>query len=184
VGGLYEGVGTLWTRESETAPWVRVYKGEWRAGKRHGKGVQWGPGDGEVYEGCFVDGERSITGTLYLANGDRVSGQFAHGKAEGQAKLFCQNGDWFEGIWRDGLREGDGVWHYEARQQEYRGTWHKGVAKCGVMLDKHGKTTSQASTFLPRCFLADPDAVLNVQRAAIEEKRRALNPAAQSQLGY
>lgn len=169
--GERSGEGTLWIREKESDPWVRVYKGAWLNGKRHGRGSNWYP-NGEVYEGFFENGVRSMVGKLFLPNGDRIEGQFRNDVTEGYATLFCKNGDRFEGQWSGGMREGPGVWHYNARQQEYHGEWHKNVPKCGYLVDKVDKETNAKTAFLPRVELADHLGVLDKEKRLLNEKRR------------
>jgi hypothetical protein len=169
--GMREGEGTLWLRSDAAAEWVRVYKGQWREDQKHGRGVQWCK-NGDVYEGYFQHGRRCPMGKLFVSGGDRIEGQFRDDKVEGWATLYRQNGDWFEGHWHEGLREGPGVWYYETKQQRYRGEWHKGSPKFGIVEDMPSKTTNENSRYLPRVGLANPDEVLTKQRIALDDRRQ------------
>ena len=51
------------------------YEGEFVNGTRTGTGTLYWP-NGERYEGEFVDGERAGTGTFYWPNGERYEGEF------------------------------------------------------------------------------------------------------------
>lgn len=169
--GKREGEGTLFVRASAKDPLRRVYHGEWLDGKRDGHGTEWGE-DGEVYEGSFSCDLRNGIGKLFLPSGDTVEGDFSDGLCEGWATLRKPNGDWFEGFWSHGMREGPGVWHYAQRQQCLRGEWSKDVAKMGVMEDDPDKIDNANSGFIPRVEVVAHVALLDRERAKLNERRR------------
>eukprot|EP00923_Selenidium_pygospionis_P011602 GHVN01019977.1.p1 GENE.GHVN01019977.1~~GHVN01019977.1.p1 ORF type:complete len:491 (-),score=119.12 GHVN01019977.1:1653-3125(-) len=75
------------------------YEGEWKGGKKHGKGLQIWP-DGKRYEG-----------------------QFENGLACGKGKFTFKNGDTYDGMWRDDKAHGNGV--YTTKEGDrYDGSWH------------------------------------------------------------
>lgn len=169
--GRREGRGTLFLRDTKESPYCRVYEGEWLSGQRDGRGTQWGS-DGEVYEGDFAANERHGLGKLYLANGDVIEGSFSHNKCEGWAVLRQTNGDWFEGYWMNGEREGPGVWHYVSRQRCLRGEWHHNKAVLGTMEDDADKIDDSTGPFIPRLGLLNSEEILAQQRNRLIEKRR------------
>lgn len=170
-GGMRDGEGTLWVRKDSNSEWVRVYKGQWKEDRKHGRGINW-YANGDVYDGFFDNGVRSTIGALFLTNGDRVEGQFKNDMIDGWATLHCKNGDWFEGHWAENLREGPGIWYYESRKQCYRGEWHKNVPRCGTIEDMPEKESSSVSSFLPRVELRDFRGVLDKEKRALDERRR------------
>ena len=99
--GRATGHGTLeslW--ESETSR----YEGEFRDGKREGRGVFTGA-NGDRYEGEFRDGEPG-RGVFTWADGDRYEGEFRDGKPHGfgdyrtVGELYI--GNWVAGCFREG----------------------------------------------------------------------------------
>lgn len=170
-GGLREGEGTLYVRAPNSkGPHLRVYKGEWLAGKRDGRGTQW-LANGEVYEGGFVEDRRHGHGKLYCVNGDIIEGSFRNGVCEGWAVLHAPGGDWFEGYWSLGMREGPGVWHYVSRQQIFRGQWSKNVAVMGTIEDAEEKEDNKCSGFIPRVSLVHYEQVLGRELDLLNERR-------------
>ncbi|RNF19365.1 putative kinesin [Trypanosoma conorhini] len=168
--GLREGEGTLWIRADAKSPWIRVYKGEWLAGKRDGLGVSWEE-NGDIYEGEWSEDKRNGFGRLFLANGDLLKGEFRNGLCDGRALLLQTNGDWYDGYWALGLREGPGLWCYVQRQQCLSGDWSKGICRCGTMTDLPHKTTNEHSRFIPRLGLLRDDEVLELQRRKLYDNR-------------
>jgi hypothetical protein len=59
-----------------------VYEGEWRGGRRHGRGVMRGP-DGGTYAGEWADGRKHGDGKYKWASGAEYEGRFKEGMKEG-----------------------------------------------------------------------------------------------------
>lgn len=78
------------------------YRGEFRAGMKHGKGVKTWP------------------------NGDRYEGEFAEDRREGLGKYTWSGGAWagesYEGGYRNDQRHGEGTYRF-ATGDVYRGPW-------------------------------------------------------------
>ena len=85
VSGLAEGHGE--------ARGLATYRGEFRAGRKHGTGVKTWP-SGDRYEGGFVDDRKSGTGTYLWGSGS------------------ASPGERYSGEWRDDRREGHGVYEW------------------------------------------------------------------------
>ncbi|KOO27401.1 phosphatidylinositol-4-phosphate 5-kinase [Chrysochromulina tobinii] len=82
-----------------------VYEGEWRAGKKEGRGTLW-HANGDVYEGEFKAGNMEGHGTFRYASGDVYDGEWKAGKKEGRGKYRFANGAEYVGTWkaaRDGV---------------------------------------------------------------------------------
>ncbi|XP_039104225.1 MORN repeat-containing protein 1 isoform X2 [Hyaena hyaena] len=99
------------------------YEGEWKGGKKHGRGKLLFK-DGGYYEGEFVDGE--ITGEgcrIWASSGNTYSGQFVLGEPQGHGVMKYKAGGYYEGELSHGVREGYG--HLVDRDgQVYWGCFH------------------------------------------------------------
>ena len=83
-----------------------VYKGEFRASKREGSGVET-HGNGDLYEGQWQSGKKEGQGK-YLSTGDCYEGEFKADEREGRGTQTYANGDLYEGEWAAGKQEGQG----------------------------------------------------------------------------
>ena len=108
------------------------YNGEFRDGKKQGKGIYvWANGDkfngdfagdqvsgkgrwefssGDVYEGDVVNAVMVGKGVLVAKNGDKYDGLFAEGKPHGKGFYAFANGDRYEGSMAAGKMSGSGVY--------------------------------------------------------------------------
>jgi len=82
-----------------------VYVGEFREGKKHGRGVKTWPW-GDRYEGEFADDSKHGTGIYAWGArsafaGDRYEGAFANDKRSGYGIYFWASGDSYAGPWKD-----------------------------------------------------------------------------------
>jgi len=90
-----------------------TYKGMWKAGKRHGRGIMDATKNGGyIYEGDWYDGVQCGEGSTTYANSATYKGQ-----------------------WKDGKFHGHGVFTYGTNDRSinisYNGEWHYGI--------RHGK---------------------------------------------
>ena len=100
--GLAEGDGV--------AKGTAEYRGEFRAGMKHGQGIKTWPW-GDRYEGGFASDLRSGKGTYtWGANtpwaGERYVGEYRADMREGTGSYFWPNGDRFDGTWKEDRRYG------------------------------------------------------------------------------
>jgi hypothetical protein len=121
-------------------------------GQCHGKGIK-RYGNGDVYNGYFVNGKRHGSGTLTYAdateyvgdwenniqhgngtrrwkNGEIYTGQYVHGQRSGEGSFYFQNGDVFKGQFEKGVMHGFGRYYY-ASGQRFEGCFWNGK--------RHGK---------------------------------------------
>ncbi len=82
-----------------------VYVGEFREGKKHGRGAKTWPW-GDRYEGEFADDAKHGTGIYAWGErsafaGDRYEGGFANDKREGYGVYVWASGDSYAGPWKD-----------------------------------------------------------------------------------
>ena len=146
------GLGTWWYVHNEVVREVEKtfvdgssYKGEWLAGRMHGRGVLTSAG-GDVYEGSFVEGRRCGNGKLVRADGSEYEGLWQDDRYHGQGRYVSPKGNVYEGGWSYGsLPQGrltNKDWTYEGEFEDmspsgvgvttyndgrmYAGHWYKG----------------------------------------------------------
>lgn len=90
------------------------YEGNYRDGRRHGRGVLTFS-NGDRYEGWFVDGEIRGKGVLYLANGDIYASDrdFGPRGIQGCGVYIGGNGDRYIGQFRDSRFHGRGTYGWK-----------------------------------------------------------------------
>ena len=84
-----------------------VYEGEYRDGKRHGRGTLTFA-SGARYEGEYRDGNRHGHGTYTFADGDSYEGPFRDDKAHGHG-IVMDNGSRYEAYAQEGCNRVDRV---------------------------------------------------------------------------
>ena len=87
------------------------YEGEFKNGKRHGKGLLTSP-DGSTLNAMFVDGVAIGTVERLSPNGYRYQGGWKNGKPEGKGQAKYTTGVQYEGDFKEGWREGTGIMTY------------------------------------------------------------------------
>ena len=125
VNGLAEGYGT--------ARGVARYEGEFRAGRKHGKGIKLWP-NGDRYEGEFVEDRKEGVGVYTWGRGpwagERYEGQYLADRRHGQGTYRWPSGDVYSGPWENDAIAGPATQMMVARakhQEEARAA----VAKIG-----------------------------------------------------
>jgi len=96
VNGLAEGKGV--------AKGIASYEGEFRAGRKHGRGVKtWANGD--RYEGGFANDQKEGQGTYIWGRGpwqgERYEGSYVADKREGTGVYRWPGGDVYQGAWKE-----------------------------------------------------------------------------------
>ena len=82
------------------------YRGEFKAGRKHGKGMKSWPSTGDRYEGDFVEDRKEGTGT-YLwglrspSAGQRYTGDYLNDRRHGQGVYEWPSGDRYAGAWEN-----------------------------------------------------------------------------------
>jgi hypothetical protein len=130
------------------------YEGEFKNGKRHGKGVYtWTQGEmkGSRYEGEYFEGQRHGKGKLVLSTGKTYTGEFKNGKYDGKGIIIWTDGDLkgckYDGDFKEDERTGDGTFYY-ADGRKYVGQFKDGkfegegtmfnnkkITNCGIWQD-------------------------------------------------
>lgn len=84
-----------------------IYEGEWKDGKRHGKG-KWAFEDGGMYEGEFSKGKLGGFGKCAFKIGTMYEGEWKDNKMHGRGKVKYASGSIYEGKFCVGKRQGFG----------------------------------------------------------------------------
>lgn len=108
-----------------------IYDGQWKFGKRHGRGKQiWS--DGSQYEGYWFNDMANIRGRLIHVDGDVYEGEWLDDKAHGKGIYIHRDGASYEGEWFEDKQHGYGIekWIDGA---SYEGDYNMGM--------KHGNGT-------------------------------------------
>ncbi len=96
VGGLAEGEGS--------ASGFAEYRGGFKAGRKHGKGVKTWP-NGDRYEGDFVDDRKEGFGVYAWGRGawegERYEGAYLGDRRHGNGVYRWPSGDVYRGPWKD-----------------------------------------------------------------------------------
>ncbi len=101
--GIIEGEGRAVYTNGE------VYKGEFKAGLRHGTGILYSADGLILYDGDWKDNVQEGTGINYFCDGkERYEGDFKAGQREGDGVYYWENGDRYEGKWENDVRNGVG----------------------------------------------------------------------------
>lgn len=92
---------------------VGSYRGDFQAGKKHGKGIKMMP-NGDRYAGEFVNDYRHGKGAYVWGDktpwaGDRYEGDYLRDLRHGWGIFQWGNGDRYEGQWENDLRMGPSV---------------------------------------------------------------------------
>mmetsp|Transcript_3380 Transcript_3380/g.4413 ORF Transcript_3380/g.4413 Transcript_3380/m.4413 type:complete len:369 (+) Transcript_3380:127-1233(+) len=135
--GKREGKGTFWVKEKGRAL-RKQYAGDWVNDKREGNGV-FLHADGGSYEGGWRANKRHGQGRMKYANGEVYEGEWQDDLRSGYGILRLENGDQFEGHWLGDKKEGPGKYLYFSTLKVYEGEWVDGSPKCGEYrsMDKH-----------------------------------------------
>lgn len=141
----------------------RLYTGEFRNGKRHGKGVVTYK-DGFKYVGSFADDMYEGTGELYVPPGWVYSGEFVRGRFQGSGKLTVPDGKSYTGEFKADNFDGFGtltfpdgkkyVGNFKNDQYEGEGTEYRadgtvirsGIWDAGLYVDPNSLATQVAAT--------------------------------------
>ena len=97
VNGLADGYGE--------ARGIAEYRGEFRAGRKHGKGVKTWPASGDRYEGDFSDDAKQGLGTYTwgprsMWAGEKYSGNYLSDQRAGFGIYEWPGGDRYAGAWK------------------------------------------------------------------------------------
>lgn len=99
-----------------------TYQGQWRNGKRNGKGKFVDGKTREEYDGKWMADQRHGRGLCMYPAGHRYEGTWRQGKFHGEGTFFHANGDNYSGNWVQGKREGHGV-HTDSHGRVVSGSW-------------------------------------------------------------
>lgn len=112
----------------------RIYIGEFKRGKKHGKGTIY-DSTGYIYEGEFRKGVADGRGVVAFPYGVLYEGDFVKGKMTGFGRYYMIDGDIYEGGIKDGYFSGKGKYFY-ANGSCYEAEWENDVVKEGTRVWK------------------------------------------------
>mmetsp|Transcript_10640 Transcript_10640/g.10711 ORF Transcript_10640/g.10711 Transcript_10640/m.10711 type:complete len:350 (+) Transcript_10640:52-1101(+) len=126
--GKRHGRGTLWIKKHKQ--YVKQYAGEWSSDRMEGSGFYYYD-NGDVYRGSWVKSKRSGHGLMEYPNGDVFEGAWLNDKKHGPGTYYAENGNVYEGNWRNDMKEGPGRFFYASTRKVYEGEWLQDSPKCG-----------------------------------------------------
>ncbi len=116
LNGVAEGAGV--------ASGIARYSGNFKAGKKHGKGIKIWPATGDRYEGEFVEDRKEGAGSyIWGANtawpGEKYTGAFLNDKRHGHGTYDWSTGDRYTGPWEYDQPTGPATPMMRARARAY-----------------------------------------------------------------
>ncbi|CAK0869166.1 unnamed protein product [Prorocentrum cordatum] len=136
VNGLRNGHG-----EYTASDGVTKYVGQWRDGKRHGRGRLTYDPEGEAhYDGAWEDGQKHGFGCQVWPSGNRFEGQWKCGKMSGRGTMVWVDGgvvEKFVGYWEDGHPHGEGTQTWCAPEGSGALSSRAGVLPAQQMLNRY-----------------------------------------------
>ena len=94
------------------------------------------------YEGQFRNGKREGKGIYYFNNGNRYEGYFKDDKREGKGIYYCDN-NIYEEDFKNNKREGKGIFYYKNGDREMRNYLNDKRAGKHAKLHANGEVTSE-----------------------------------------
>ena len=102
-----------------------TYVGEYRSGKRHGRGV-YTFANGAKYDGEYVDGLKEGQGSFLTLDGGKYSGSWKADKRSGFGTYVYKSGDSYTGEWANDRKHGKGTYTYASNGSSITGVWSNG----------------------------------------------------------
>lgn len=96
ANGVADGMGEAWG--------IAYYRGEFKAGRKHGKGVKIWPDTGDRYEGLFAEDRKEGMGTYTWGSAtmwanERYSGEYLGDQRHGKGVYTWPSGERYDGPW-------------------------------------------------------------------------------------
>ena len=116
ANGAAEGTGEAWG--------IAYYRGEFKAGRKHGKGMKIWPDTGDRYEGTFTEDRKEGTGTYAWGSAtlwanERYSGEYLDDQRHGKGVYTWPSGERYEGTWANDQPTGTLTSNMRARINAY-----------------------------------------------------------------
>jgi hypothetical protein len=87
--------------------------GDLNAGKKDDQLMEHTYPSGEKYKGEFKDGKRHGKGKLVMSDSEYYEGEFKDDKMNGKGKLVMSDSEYYEGEFKDDEMTGNGIFHFE-----------------------------------------------------------------------
>lgn len=115
---------------------MATYKGAFRAGRKHGKGVKTWPASGDRYEGEFNDDGKQGVGTYIWGPrsawaGETYTGSYINDRRDGFGVYEWPSGDRYAGTWKNDVVTGQPTAKMFSRARAY-GEIVAAVGKLGI----------------------------------------------------
>jgi hypothetical protein len=118
-------------RATATYPNKDTFVGEFKDGKKNGKGV-YTFASGAKYDGEYVDNKKQGLGTYNAPDGGKYIGYWYEDKRHGQGVYNYPSGDKYKGEWKNGAKHGRGTYTYAGIDSSITGTWSNGQCVDGT----------------------------------------------------
>ena len=105
----------------------KVYYGEWKDDKKHGKGCMIWP-DGSIYQGHWVNDMRNGKGRYITIKGNMYEGEWKNDKLHGKGKCTYASGSVYDGEWIADSKNGYGCETYSDKTK-YEGYFENNLKK-------------------------------------------------------
>ena len=99
------------------------YKGQFKNGLRHGKGIFISHSHQLKYTGNFYKGVRNGLGKITYNSGSSYEGFFNLGQKEGKGIFIYKSKNFYIGDWKKDLKNGFGKIYWQDQKQIYKGYW-------------------------------------------------------------
>jgi hypothetical protein len=93
------------------------YWGNWKDGKREGKGIMYFNDGSTMYQGNYSNDKRNGLGILYWSDGNRYEGNWIDDNRTGQGTFYWKDGDKYVGQFLNGQKTENGVTTTKAIQR-------------------------------------------------------------------
>ncbi|XP_045473888.1 MORN repeat-containing protein 3-like [Harmonia axyridis] len=162
--GRREGFGVLSSFVPATNTFTLEYRGDWKGGHMHGKGLRIFP-DGSFYLGNFKWDKRSGYGQLWNKDCSFYDGDWLLDKYHGEGMFIFQNGNRYEGEWENGLKHGKGRYFHLDSGQLQEGVWFEDMCVFSTIVDIPYRQCSISPSKYPvsQIQLQDPDNICQQQ---------------------
>lgn len=118
-------------RATATYPNKDTFVGEFKDGKKHGKGC-YTFASGSKYDGEYFENKKQGTGKYDAPDGGVYEGEWYDDKRHGKGVYTYPTGDRYVGEWKNGTKHGTGNFFYAQISTSVQGTWSNGQCVDGV----------------------------------------------------
>jgi radial spoke head protein 1 len=100
-----------------------VFVGEYKDGKRNGRGKYTFAANGFTYEGDYVDNKKHGYGSMNMGDKGKYEGDWEKDVRHGVGTYVYPNNDMYTGNWQNGMKHGKGSYTYADIGSKITGVW-------------------------------------------------------------